>query len=73
MGIKTGLPEGTTEDVIDMVAKVLLIRSDASETLITWAELERAAGMKCEVVKGSGGVTLRWVKQCVRRAIEQGG
>lgn len=71
MGIKTDLPAATTEDVIDMVAKVLLIRSDASETLITWDELERVAEMKCEVVKGSGGVTLRRVKQCARGSTKQ--
>lgn len=59
MGIEANLPGRTTEDVIDMIAKVLLIRSDASESLITWDELERASNMACEIVKNDRGVTLR--------------
>lgn len=62
MAIANDLPVGTEEDVIDMIAKVLLIRSDSSEITVTWSELERASDMKCEIVKSSDGVVLRRVR-----------
>ena len=62
MSIANDLPLNTTADVIDMIAKVLLIRSDRSETTVTWDELERASTMKCEIVKTSEGVILRRVR-----------
>lgn len=67
MGIANDLPISTEEDVIDMVAKTLLLRSDKSETLITWDELERASDMKCEMVKAPGGVILRVTQRAPRR------
>lgn len=57
--IPNTLDQETTEHVVDMVAKALLARSDQSSVTVTWAELERAADMKCEIEKHSGGVTFR--------------
>ena len=54
-----GLDDDTTEHVIDMVLKALLARHDMRETIVTWAELENASNMKCEIEKHMGGLTLR--------------
>lgn len=53
------LDDETSENVIDMIAKALLMRADKSATLVTWDELERAANLKCEILKEMDGVRLR--------------
>lgn len=54
--IEHDLEHGTTEDTLDLVAKTLLLRGGRS-TVITWDDLERAADMKCVLVKTREGLT----------------
>ncbi len=51
------LDSETTDHVIDMVAKALLARTDRPEAVITWDELNRAANMKCVIIKHANGVS----------------
>jgi hypothetical protein len=59
MRIEHDLPYGTTDDVIDMVAKSLLLRAGGNSILVTWADLERASKTRCEVVRTEDGVIFR--------------
>lgn len=58
MKITHNLDTETAVGVIDMVAKVLLLRT-GRETLVTWDELERAADTKCTIEKTMDGVVFR--------------
>lgn len=57
--IITDVRPAVAEDVIDMVAKTLLLRSGAASVDVSWEELEKAADTRCELVKHGDGVTLR--------------
>lgn len=65
MLIAHDLPDGTAEDVIDMIAKAMLIRMGALTyagqyvATITWDDLRRASDLECEIVKHPDGVTIR--------------
>lgn len=52
------LEDETVAVVIDMVAKVLLLRT-GRETLVTWDELQRASDTKCTIEKTMDGVVFR--------------
>lgn len=55
MRIEHDLEASTTDDVIDMVAKTLLLRGGRATT-ISWSDLERASETKCVIVKTAEGL-----------------
>lgn len=62
MRIEHDLQSSMTDDVIDMVAKTLLLRTGGGQTLISFADLERASETRCEIVKTAGGLIFRTVQ-----------
>ena len=52
------LPADTTEDVFDMIAKVLLLRAGGA-AVISFEDLERAADTKCCIEKTNAGLIFR--------------
>lgn len=57
--ISTDVLPDVVEDVIDMVAKTLLLRSGEASIEISWEDLEKAADTRCEILKHGDGVTFR--------------
>lgn len=53
------IDEETTEDVIDIVMRALFYRQDKSAVAITWEELDRVAGIQCEIESTQDGVIVR--------------